>query len=65
MTDILTVEDLATLLKVSTRQVYELTKQRTRSGDIRQNPLPVLRVGGSVRFRKSDIEAWLERISKQ
>ncbi len=40
MNDILTVEEVATLLRLSKSQVYELTKPRTRSGDVRENPIP-------------------------
>jgi excisionase family DNA binding protein len=63
MTEILTVDDLAEMLKVSRSQIYELTKERTRSGELREHPLlPVLRIGSSVRFRKSDVEEWIEKL---
>jgi excisionase family DNA binding protein len=62
MTEILTVDELATLLKMSTTQVYEMTRKRTRAGAMRENPIPVLKINGNVRFRKSDIEAWLEKL---
>lgn len=60
--EILTVNELAAMLKVSNRHVYELTKERTKSGDLREYPLPVLRIGSSVRFRRSDVEAWIEKL---
>jgi len=60
--EILTVAELAAMLRLSKSQIYEMTKARTRSGDIRQYPLPVLRFGASVRFRKSDVEAWVEKL---
>jgi len=62
--EILTVAELVAWLKISKSAVYELMKPRTRSGDVREHPLPVLRIGGSVRFRKSDVEAWLEKLAK-
>lgn len=62
--EILTVDEVAALLRMSKSQVYELAKTRTRSGDIRTNPLPVLRIGSSVRFRRADIEAWIDRLAK-
>lgn len=62
MTELLTVSELATLLKMSRSQVYELTKERTRSGDVRTNPIPVMRIGTAVRFRKEDVEAWLTKL---
>jgi predicted DNA-binding transcriptional regulator AlpA len=59
----LTADGVASLLKISKRHVYELTQPRTKSGDERENPLPVLRIGKSVRFRKSDVEAWIEKLA--
>jgi predicted DNA-binding transcriptional regulator AlpA len=50
-------------LKVSKWQVYELAKERTLSGDLRANPLPSIRIGSLVRFRKSDVEAWIETLA--
>jgi excisionase family DNA binding protein len=62
MTEILTVEELATMLKMSKTQIYEMTRTRTRNGNMREHPLPVLKINGNVRFRKSDIEDWLEKL---
>jgi len=57
--EILTVEDLAAWLKVSKRSVYEMTRSR---GQARHDiPLPILRLPCGLRFRRSDIEAWLQR----
>jgi hypothetical protein len=41
--EILTVTELAALLKMSKAQVYELTKEPTRSGAMRNNPIPFLK----------------------
>jgi predicted DNA-binding transcriptional regulator AlpA len=60
--EILTADEVAAWLKISKWQVYELAKARTRSGDVREHPLPVLRIGSSVRFRKSDLEEWIEKL---
>ncbi|MBZ5687223.1 MAG: helix-turn-helix domain-containing protein [Acidobacteriia bacterium] len=62
MTEILTVAELAAMLKMSKGQVYEMTRARTRSGAMREAPLPVLRINGNVRFRKSDVEEWIEKL---
>ena len=60
-TEIMTVDDVASLLKMSRRQVYELTRTR---GQVRQDhPIPPLRINGNLRFRRSDIEAWLEKLA--
>ena len=63
--EILTVEEVAKLLKVSKWHVYELTQPRTKAGDIRENPLPCVRFGKSVRFRRSDIESWIEKLVRK
>jgi excisionase family DNA binding protein len=61
--EILTVDELAAMLKINRSQVYELAKERTRSGELREHPLPSLRLGRAVRFRKSDVEAWIEKLA--
>jgi len=63
VTEIFTVADLAAMLKMSKSQVYEMTRARTRSGSMRENPLPVLRINSNIRFRKSDIEEWIEKLA--
>ncbi|MGB0015894.1 MAG: helix-turn-helix domain-containing protein [Candidatus Sulfotelmatobacter sp.] len=62
--EILTVAELAAILKVSKSQIYELTKARTRKGEVRGNPIPVLRIGTTVRFRKCDVDGWLEKLAE-
>jgi predicted DNA-binding transcriptional regulator AlpA len=61
--EILTVVELVAWLKVSKRHIYELMRERTRSGDLREHPLPFLKLGRAVRFRKSDVEAWIEKLA--
>jgi predicted DNA-binding transcriptional regulator AlpA len=60
--EIVTVEEVAAMLRISKSKVYELTKDRSRTGELRDNPIPVLKIGSSLRFRKSDIEAWIEKL---
>lgn len=55
--DILTVAELAAFLKVSRSHVYVLVKSQS-------NPLPALRLGTSVRFRKVDVDAWMQKLSQ-
>ena len=62
MTEILTVAELAAMLKMSKSQIYEMTRARTRSGAMRANPIPVLKINGNLRFRKSDVEDWVEKL---
>ena len=60
----LTADEVAAWLKISKRHVYELVKKRTRSGDLRKNPLPCVRFGKSVRFSKAAVEQWIEKVMK-
>jgi predicted DNA-binding transcriptional regulator AlpA len=61
--EIMTVQDLADILKVSRRQVYEMTRTR---GQVRPHlPLPVLRINGNLRFRRTDIEKWLDQLAEE
>jgi excisionase family DNA binding protein len=57
--EILTVPELAQWLKVSKRSVYEMTRERGQQRH--EIPLPILRLPVGLRFRRSDIEAWLNR----
>ena len=52
MGDILTAKEVAAMLKLSTRQVYELARDTV-------NPLPSLRIRTSVRFRRADLDGWI------
>jgi predicted DNA-binding transcriptional regulator AlpA len=64
MSDILTATELAAMLKMSKGQIYEMTKERTRTGSMKAHPLPVLKINGNLRFRKSDVDAWLGRLGE-
>lgn len=57
--ELLTADEVATLLRVSKDHVYELAKQRTKSGDMREDPLPCIRLGKAVRFDKEAVENWV------
>ena len=49
---------------MSISQVYELTKTRTRNGEVREHPLPSVRIGTAVRFRRKAVEEWIQRLEK-
>ena len=55
MSEILTAKEVAAMLRISKRQVYELAKES-------KNPLPSIRIRTSVRFRKSDVNGWIEEL---
>jgi predicted DNA-binding transcriptional regulator AlpA len=62
MGEILTIDELATLLKMSKRQIYTMTETRTSSGAMKTNPLPVLKINGNLRFRRAAIDEWLLKL---
>lgn len=55
--DVLTIEELATYLKISKSSLYKI---------VREGNIPAQKVGRHWRFRKGAIDLWLEepRISK-
>ena len=53
MTDeILTLPEVAQLLKVAEKTVYTMAQK---------GALPAFKVGGQWRFKRDDIDAWIER----
>ena len=49
--DILTAREVAVYLKVNRRTVYRLLKARK---------IPAFRIGGQWRFKRSELDRWLE-----
>jgi excisionase family DNA binding protein len=56
MNEILTAEEVATMLRISKRQVYQLARES-------ENPIPAVRIRTSVRFRKVDVDSWLAKLA--
>jgi excisionase family DNA binding protein len=50
--EVMTTEEVIAFLRVNTRTLYRL---------IRSGNFPAVRVGRQWRFRRSDLEAWLDR----
>ena len=61
--EVWTVNDVARHLKLSRRQVWELTRRR---GQLRSDhPIPVVRIHRkALRFRKSDVLNWLATLAQ-
>ena len=51
-TDIMTIKELAAYLKVAEKTLYRLAS----NGD-----LPGFKIGGSWRFRKSEMDKWIDK----
>jgi excisionase family DNA binding protein len=56
MLELLTVKELAEILRIGRSSAYELC---------RQNAFPVVRVGKSIRIPKGALLDWVERESEQ
>ena len=52
MTAFLTTEEVLGYLRVTPRTIYRL---------IRSGELPAIRIGRQWRFRRTDLDAWLDR----
>jgi len=59
MSEILTIDELAAWLRISRRSVYELTSERCRKAS--KHPLPIFRLGKSLRFVRADVQSWIEK----
>jgi len=59
--EILTIDEVAALLKMKRNQIYTMTRKRAQEN--MEVPLPVLRINGNLRFRKSDVESWLQQLA--
>lgn len=60
MPEILTIDEVASFLRVSKRSIYEYTSERGRER-MKHNPFPVLRIGDRVLFVREDVLAWIGR----
>jgi predicted DNA-binding transcriptional regulator AlpA len=61
---ILTMAEAAEILKMTERQVYELT--RRRSQERMEMPFPAFAIHSkALRVRKSDLTAWIDKMATQ
>jgi predicted DNA-binding transcriptional regulator AlpA len=63
--EILTVDELAELLKMTKRQIYTMTEKCTSTGSMKEHPLPVMRINGNLRFCRALIEEWLQKLTAE
>jgi predicted DNA-binding transcriptional regulator AlpA len=62
--EILTIDELASWLKMSKHQIYTMCEKRTRTGSMKNHPLPVLKINGNLRFEKSAVVSWLAKLAE-
>lgn len=61
---VLTMAEAAEILKMTERQVYELT--RRRSQERMEMPFPVFAIHcKALRIRKSDLMTWIDKMASQ
>jgi hypothetical protein len=62
--EVLTLREVARILKTRTNQIYELTRARAKARTDR--PLPVFKIHSKMtRVRKSDLIKWLDDLTKE
>ncbi len=54
LAEVMTVSEVAQYLRVNPQTVY----RKAKAGE-----LPALRIGRAIRFRRSELEAWLKTVS--
>lgn len=59
--EILNIQQAAEFLNLSRRSVYEMTRVRGRNMPI---PVPLLRINSNIRFRRADLEQWLDQLAE-
>lgn len=60
MEPLLNMDEAAALLKLSRKQLYEVTRTRSRCKQI--IPLPVIRIGKRKMFRASSLNEWVAKL---
>ena len=55
----MTLGDVSALLQMDRTAIRQMTEARAQQSTI--NPLPFIRINKALRFKRSDIIAWLER----
>jgi hypothetical protein len=62
--EVLTLREVARILKTRTNKIYELTRRRAKARTDR--PLPVFKIHSKMtRVRKSDLIKWLDGLMEQ
>jgi len=62
ISDLMTVKEAAQYLRISVSALYDLTRRR---GAARATvPIPVIRIGKRLMYRKSSLDKWLGELEK-
>jgi predicted DNA-binding transcriptional regulator AlpA len=55
----MTLGDISALLQMDRTAIRQMTEARAQASTV--NPLPFIRIGKALRFKRSEVIAWLER----
>lgn len=57
---VISISEAASLLGLSKQQLYELTRERSRARST--HPIPFLRLGKRIAFRRESLEQWIAKL---
>jgi len=57
---LLSISEAASLLGLNTQQLYQLTRRRSRVRH--SNPIPCVKLGKRLAFRKESLERWIAEL---
>jgi excisionase family DNA binding protein len=57
---VLSISDAASLLGLTKNQLYELCRKRSRSRQV--HPIPAIRLGKRLAFRRESLERWIAEL---
>lgn len=59
--EFMTLGDVSALLQMDRTAIRQMTEARAQQAALPEHRLPFIRIGKALRFKRSDIIAWLER----
>ena len=62
MEPLLSIDQAAALLGLTRKQLYEVTRSRSRARQI--VPIPFVKIGKRTLFRASSLESWVDKLEK-
>lgn len=60
---LLSISEAASLLGLNTQQLYQLTRRRSRVRQAR--PIPCVRLGKRLAFRRESLERWIAELETE
>ena len=60
---IMTMDEAAAFLRISRASLYEQTRERARIRQVK--PLPHIRIGKRIVFRRESLESWLKELENR